>query len=191
MIKHNYQLKSGSEYGTHDRAGLLTDYSHRILEVFPVLKDQKNKFERDIDSSTFEDVTCSMFVFFKDPESEYFHILKSQQPFNEDTQYTYDEIKHFVNQVKMTIDTARYSSIGMTLTHLAEICHYAQDHVTVETEPQERRKMLEVTSYTIACFLSRRFDESVEWDIVHDLLCDKKLSVADWEVEIKKVMDMF
>jgi hypothetical protein len=89
----------------------------------------------------------------------------------------------------------------MTITDLARICHFAQDHLS-DFKPEDfndikndipiTHVMLEPTSYVIACFLAQETNEGhwgVGWDIVHNELCGQILSVSDWETIIQKLVN--
>lgn len=85
----------------------------------------------------------------------------------------------------------------MTITDLARICHFAQDHIDYYFSHNEADlkalipNMMEPASHVIACFLAQSTEEGhhgVEWEIVHDDLCLKKFTVAEWEVKLEKII---
>jgi hypothetical protein len=84
-------------------------------------------------------------------------------------------------------------------TTLAEICYYAQQHVSDpqawDHSKEHLEQLFQCTSYTIACFIAQNTvegDGGVDWDIVQEELCTMPAkSLKQWEQIIKKKLKAF
>lgn len=76
---------------------------------------------------------------------------------------------------------------------LARVCRYAQMHIN-DTEawsaaPTDRTYMLQCTSFVVACFLSRRVGDGVDWDVVVEPLVELPAkSFAEWEGVVSELL---
>lgn len=82
----------------------------------------------------------------------------------------------------------------MLIDYLAKTCEYAQEHLDDScTTYEQRYSLLEVTSYTVACFLAQNTvagSDGVEFDIVlEELATSPPKKAEEWKLIIGKIAE--
>ena len=86
----------------------------------------------------------------------------------------------------------------LLLTFMAKACSYAQEHIddlqAWPSDETERARLLQCTSYQMACFLAQNTENGhygVEWEVVLDeLVQHPRKPVTQWKkILLRKVKD--